>query len=224
MRGNAPAVLRLVALLAVVLGGVVAFAVFGAPSAGQVEVAIREVGPVAPVLFVLVYAVLTVLVFPGSVLTVAAGVVFGTVVGTVLSVLGASLGAAGAYLVGQRLGRSKVAELSGGRLEQLDGWLARRGFLAVLYARLVPVVPFNLLNYVAGVSSVRFGEYMAATVVGIVPGTFAFAALGGSFRDPTSPAFLTAVGLIVALGVAGPLIQRWRTRRAADGTEAGVDG
>jgi len=222
MHEQTPARLRLAVLAVLVVGGVIAFAVLGGPSAQRVEGAIRGAGPAAPLAFVAAYAVLTVLVFPGSVLTIAAGVVFGTFLGTVLSVVGASLGAVGAYVVGRRLGRARVAEMAGGRLEQLDRWLARRGFLAVLYARLIPVVPFNLLNYLAGVTSVRFRHYLAATVIGIVPGTFAFAALGGSFRDPTSPTFLTAVAMIVVLAVAGPLVQRWRTRRSrGDLSDAG---
>lgn len=207
------ALIRLAALVVLLVAALVGYAVLGAPGPDRVQTSIQSAGPVAPLLFVLVYAVLTVLMFPGSVLTVAAGVVFGTALGTTLSVLGASLGAAGAYLVGRRLGRGAVVELAGGRLEQLDGWLGRRGFVAVLYARLLPFVPFNLLNYAASVTGVRFRDYLAATVLGIVPGTFAFAALGGSFEDPTSPAFLAAVGLIIALAVAGPLAQRCRARR-----------
>lgn len=208
-----PGWVRLAVLAVLVLGGFAGFALLGAPSPQQVEEAIRSVGPVAPLVFVLVYAVLTVLVFPGSVLTVAAGVAFGTVLGTALSVVGASLGAAGAYQVGRRLGREKVAELAGARFAVLDDWLERRGFLAVLYARLIPIIPFNVLNYAAGVTRVPFRDYLVATVIGIIPGTFAFAALGGSFEDPTSPAFLAAVGLIIALAVAGPLAQRCRARR-----------
>lgn len=207
--------LRLIALVVLVVGGAVGFAVLGVPSPEQVEAGIRDLGPIAPLVFVLVYAVLTVLLFPASVLTIASGLVFGTALGTGLAVTGATLGASGAYLVGRQLGRAKVAELSKGRFARIDDWLSTRGFVAVLYARLIPIVPFTVLNYAAGVTSVRFREYVIATALGIMPGAFAFAALGGSFDDPTSPIFLTAVGLIVVLAVAGPLVQRWQGRREA---------
>lgn len=200
---------RLIVLAVVVVGATVVFAVLGGPSPTEIEDGIRRAGPAAPVAFVVLYAVLTVLVFPGSVLTIAGGIVFGTTLGTVLAVVGASLGSAGAYLVGRRLGREQVAKLAGSRIGPIDEWLERRGFVAVLYARLLPVVPFNILNYVAGVTSIRFRDYLLASVIGIVPGTFAYAALGGSFRDPTSPLFLTAVGLIVLLIAAGPFANRW---------------
>jgi uncharacterized membrane protein YdjX (TVP38/TMEM64 family) len=86
--------------------------------------------------------------------------------------------------------------------------LTRHGFLAVLYLRLVPVLPFNVLNYAVGVSGVRRWEYVVATALGIVPGAFAPSALGASLDDPTSTQFLVAVGLVVALAAGAPLVRR----------------
>lgn len=161
-----------------------------------------------PVLFMAAYAVLTVLLVPGSPLTVAAGVLFGPWVGTLLVVVGATAGATGAFLWGRRLGRAAIARLTGDRFDKVDGWLHDRGLLAVLYVRLVPLLPFNLLNPVAGVTGVTLRDFVVGTAVGIVPGTFAYAALGGTFDDPTSPLFLGAVVLLVVLAVGAPLVDR----------------
>lgn len=161
-----------------------------------------------PALFVVAYAVLTVLLVPGSPLTIAAGVLFGPLAGTGLVVIGATAGATGAFLWGRRLGRDAVARLTGERFAKVDAWLHDRGLLAVLYVRLVPLLPFNLLNPVAGVTGIPLRDYVIGTALGIVPGTFAFAALGGSFDDPTSPMFLAAVGLLVVLAVGAPLVDR----------------
>ena len=87
----------------------------------------------------------------------------------------------------------------------------------MLYLRLFPIVPFNALNYAAGVTAVTRRDYVVGTAIGIVPGAFAYAALGGSIDDPTSPAFLGAVGLVVALAVAAPLVNRFLGRRGPDG-------
>lgn len=179
---------------------------------GTVEAA----GAWGPLLFVLVYAVLTVLLVPGSPLTVAAGVLFGPYLGTGLVVLGATLGATGAFLWGRRLGRRAVARLTGDRFERVDDWLHDRGMLAVLYVRLVPVLPFNLLNPMAGVTDITLRDFVVGTAIGIVPGTFAYAALGGSFDDPTSPTFLAAVALLVVLAVGAPLVDRRVRGRTAD--------
>jgi len=206
---------RLTGLGVVVVGVAVTFGVLGGPTSTGLEDAVRRAGPAAPVAYVVLYAVLTVLLVPGSVLTIVGGVVFGTALGTGLTVVGASLGSAAAYLIGRRLGREQVGRLAGNRMGAINTWLERRGFVAVLYARLLPVVPFNVLNYAASVTNIRFRDYLLASVIGIGPGTFAYTALGGSFRDPTSAVFLTAVALIVVPIVAGPFANRWLQRRSS---------
>lgn len=216
--------IRLV-VLAVVVGGLgAAFLLNGA----RVEDALTDVrglvdraGPVGPVLFVATYAVLVALLVPGSPLTVAAGVLFGPWGGTALVVVGATLGATTAFLWGRRLGRDAVEELAGDRSRRVDEWLGERGVVAVLYLRLVPLVPFNLLNPIAGVTGVRLRDFVVGTALGIVPGTFAFAALGGSIDDLTSPTFLGALALLVVLAVIVPWLDRRRRagRHAEQGRE-----
>ncbi len=206
---------RLIILAVLVIGGSIAIAVMDGLSEDVLEAWVRDAGAAAPIVFIVLYAVLTVLLFPGSVITAAGGVIFGVVLGTVFSVIGASLGAGAAFLVGRWLGRQQVERLAGKRIGALDSWLGERGFVAVLYTRLIPLLPFNALNYALGVTSVSFRDYLSATVVGIIPGTFAYAALGGSFRDPTSPVFITAVALIVILLVAGPFANRMMRGRGA---------
>lgn len=187
--------------------------VAGTPSQEEVRDLVERVGVAAPIVYVALYAGLVVLLVPGSIITIVGGVVFGTWSGTALAVVGASLGATAAFLIARRLGRDQVEAIAGERLDRLDGWLERRGLLAVLYLRLIPVVPFNVLNYVAGVTRCGSRDYVVGTVVGIIPGTFAYAALGGNFDDPTHPAFLAAVGLLVVLAVGGPLLDRWLRAR-----------
>jgi len=207
--------LRLGVLGAVIVAGTAAFLLAGTPSPATVGRLVDDAGWIAPVVFVLAYAALTVLLFPGSVLTAAGGAAFGLAAGVALSVLGATLGAVAAFLIGRRVGRGQVERIAGRRLGRLDRWLERRGFLAVLYTRLLPVLPFNALNYAAGVTGVRTRDYVLATAIGIVPGAFAYAALGGTLDDPTSPEFLAAVALVIVLAVGAPLVDRALRRRGA---------
>lgn len=207
--------LRLGLLVGVVAAGTIVFLVVGLPSQDAVAQLIEDAGLLAPVVFVVVYAGLTVLLFPGAILTAAGGAVFGVVAGTLLAVVAATLGAVAAFLVGRRLGRAQVERVAGRRMGRLDDWIRRRGFLAVLYARLLPVLPFNALNYIAGVTGVSTRNYSLATAIGIVPGTFAYAALGSTLRDPTSPEFLGALALVVVLAVGAPLVDRALRRRGA---------
>jgi len=182
----------------------------GVPSPTDIRAAVDDAGLAAPLVFVVLYAVLTVLLIPGAPASLAAGALFGLVGGTALVAVGATLGATGAFLVARRLGRPEVERIFGRRWVRIDRWLERNGFLVILYARLVPIVPFNVLNYVAGASALSARDYVLATAVGILPGAFAYVALGGSLDDPGSPQFWIAVGLVLALAVAGPLVARWR--------------
>lgn len=212
-------------LLVLFLAGAATLVVtVGTPSRVEIEAFIARAGLAGPLLFILLYVVLSVLLFPGSVLTAAGGFAFGALFGTVYSVAGATGGAVSAYYVARWLGRAQVERLTGRRLGKIDTWLEQHGFLAILYVRLVPVFPFNALNYAAGVTAVRPLDYALGTALGIIPGTFAFAALGGSIDDPTSPAFLGAVALLAALIIGGPFIHRAMQRRGkAPATDEDAD-
>jgi uncharacterized membrane protein YdjX (TVP38/TMEM64 family) len=202
--------LRPAAFAALVLGGTGAFAVLGAPDPDRLAEFTRGLGPFGAVCFVLAAAALTVLTFPKPVLAIAAGTVFGAWVGTLVVVTGATLGATGAFLLSRRFGRARVLALGRGRLASVDGWLGSRGFVTVLCLRLFPLAPFSLVNYAVGGTSVRLRDFLPATAVGIVPGTYVFAALGGSYRHPEIAPVVTAVVFGLVLVVAGPLLPRLR--------------
>lgn len=204
---------RLAILAVVLIGGAAAAIAVGGPSKDGIEDAVASTGVAGPLVFIGLYIVFTVMLVPGTLLTAAGGVLFGVAYGTALSVVSATTAATICFLIGRRLGRQQVEQIAGRRVEQLDDWIARNGFAAVLYVRLIPLVPFNALNYVAGVSAVDLRSYVAGTAVGIIPGTFAYTALGGSFDEPTSPEFISAVALIVVLAVAAPFVQRAGRRR-----------
>src|SRR5690242_15317885 len=141
----------------------------------------------APVAFAGLYALAEMAFAPGVVLTVSAGALFGAVTGTVTVLVGASAGAALSFTLARWLGRPAVARWAGeGRLARLDGYVSRRGFVGVLVLRLVPLFPFALVNYAAGVTGIRFPPYLAATAVGIVPATVAYTILGGGLHDSSS--------------------------------------
>ncbi len=199
---------RLAALGATLAAGVLLVVLLGVPSPTDIRTAIDGAGLAAPLVFVALYALLTVFLVPAAPASLAAGALFGVAAGTALVAVGATLGATGAFLVARRLGRPEVERIVGRRSVRVDRWLERNGFLVMLYARLVPIVPFNVLNYVAGASALSVRDYVLATSVGILPGAFAYVALGGSLDEPGSPQFLIAVGLVLVLAVAGPLVGR----------------
>lgn len=200
-------------LFTVLLGAGGAVLLIGGPSSSSIAHTVRGTGFWAPVVFVALYATLTVLLFPGSVASVAAGALFGVGLGTSLTVLGAAIGATASFYLGRRLGRAGVERIAGARASKLDRFLRRHGFATVLYLRLIPIVPFNVFNYACGTTGVRGRDYCLATLLGIIPGSFAYVALGHSLRSPLSPEFLGATGVIVLLSILGPIARFLRRRR-----------
>jgi uncharacterized membrane protein YdjX (TVP38/TMEM64 family) len=200
--------LRLAALAAVVGGLFVVVALTGSVSPGRVRDAIDPLGPVAVPGFIVVSALLTCALFPGPLLAGASGLLFGTALGTPVSIASATLGAVLAFSIARVLAHDAVDALAGRRLRGVQAWIERRGFWAVLYARIAPGVPYSLLNYVAGVTRVRLLAFAAATAIGVAPRAFAYTALGGSLDDLGSPEALVAIGLLVAMAVGGAVALR----------------
>lgn len=139
------------------------------------------------VAYVGAYVVATVLLMPGSVITLVAGFVFGLPLGIALVSAGSVLGAVSAFLVGRFFAREWVAQRIAKlpRLHALDMATHHEGFTIVFLARLSPVFPFNLLNYAFGLTAVRLRDYFLASWIGMLPGTILYVYLGSVAKDLT---------------------------------------
>lgn len=186
----------------------VVVAVTLAPRRSEVVHLVEQFGVYAPAAGIVAYALFSVLLVPGSLLSVAAGYVFGPFIGTVVTVVGGLIGATLSFAVTRTVAREPVRRLTGDRRERFDAWLERHGAMTFAYVRLVPGVPYQLVNYVGGLTSVSTRQYIAGTALGLIPGGFAYAALGGTIDDPTSPGFIGAVLLLLTVLAVGPLLQR----------------
>jgi uncharacterized membrane protein YdjX (TVP38/TMEM64 family) len=139
-----------------------------------------------PVL-VLTYVIATVFFIPGSLLTLAAGFLFGVVAGSITVSIGSTLGATVAFLVGRHLTREFIERWisSNAHFTAVDQAVGKQGFKMVLLTRLSPVFPFNLLNYAFGLTRVRFWVYVLASWLGMIPGTVMYVYLGSTANDLT---------------------------------------
>jgi uncharacterized membrane protein YdjX (TVP38/TMEM64 family) len=176
----------------------------------QVKAEIVACGIWGPVIYVLLYAVGPSFLVPGAVMTIAGGLAFGALWGAAYSLIGADLGALIAFSAGRFLGHSFVNRIVGVRFEKLMDRIERHGFQIIFYLRLVPVIPYNALNLLAGASPIRFRDYFWASAIGMIPGTILFAFLGDALWHPTSPRFFVAVGLITICFASGEILRRWR--------------
>ena len=144
---------------------------------------IQEAGIWAPLLFMAVYAVAAVLFLPGSVLTLAGGALFGPVLGTFYNLTGATIGATLAFLIARYLVSDWVAERTGGGLKQLINGVEGEGWRFVAFTRLVPLFPFNLLNYALGLTRIKLSHYLLATYICMLPASIAYSYLGYAGRE-----------------------------------------
>lgn len=173
-------------------------------------------GILAPLVFILVYALAAVLFLPGMVLTLAGGALFGPVWGTLINLLGATLGASMAFLIARYLGADWIARRLGGRLQELVNGVEAEGWRFVALVRLVPLFPYNLLNYALGLTRIRLLTYALATAVFMTPGAFAYTYVGHAGRQALAggeaaiQTGLVALALLGAIAFLPRLVQRLR--------------
>jgi len=183
------------------------------PSAVQLRDWATAAGPWFPLAFFATHVAVTVLPFPRTAFTLAAGLLFGPALGIAIAVTASALSALLALFAVRALGWQLSSLVSHPALESVDARLRERGWAAVLSLRLIPVVPFSVLNYAAGASSVRVVPYLLATLVGVLPGTAAVVVLGDALTGEVSP-LLALVSLATAsVGVAGLAYEARQHRR-----------
>lgn len=195
---------RVAASVLIVAALVVAAATIPVPSLEQMRAWAVSVGPLFPFAFLAAHALVTIAPVPRTLFTVSAGVLFGPVTGLAVSVSATTVSAVLALLLVRAVGRDVVAARWDHRwLRAVDARLARRGWLAVGSLRLIAPVPFAVVNYSAGLSSVPVVPYTLATFVGVVPGTVGVVLLGNALAGHADPVLLAISGTCIAIGVLG---------------------
>jgi uncharacterized membrane protein YdjX (TVP38/TMEM64 family) len=178
----------------------------------------------AALAYVLIYTAAVAVSFPGaSVLTAAGGLMFGCITGTLLALASATTGAALIFLIARTSLGDFLAMRAGPRIQRLRKGFQEEGFSYLLFLRLVPLFPFWLVNLAAALFGMRLLPYVAATLIGIIPGTFVLSyfgqGLGSALEGEGSPYWLemlagrlALVGIVVLIPVA---YRKWRRRHAA---------
>jgi uncharacterized membrane protein YdjX (TVP38/TMEM64 family)/Fe-S oxidoreductase len=175
-------------------------------------------GIVAPLVYIAFYTVAPALMLPGLPISMAGATVFGPVLGVVYTIIGATMGACVAFLIARYGARDWVErQLAGQRWKKLDSETAQNGWKAVAFTRLIPLFPFNLLNFAFGLTNISFLQYAAATFIFMLPGTIAFitfsSSLLGLLKGKVSREFFIGIVLIIAVSTL-PKLARWYKSRA----------
>jgi len=181
-----------------------------------VENAIGALGLWAPLGHIALFALGTVLFVPGVIFGLAGGAIFGPLWGSVFNLMGATLGATSAFLTARYLAADWVRRRTAGRLDRLIAGVEAEGWRFVAFVRLVPLLPFNLLNYALGLTRIRLSHYVVASFVCMAPGTVAFTYLGYAGREAFVGgeaglrAGLIALGLLALAAFVPRIVRRIR--------------
>ncbi|MCC3375916.1 TVP38/TMEM64 family protein [Cohnella sp. REN36] len=180
-------------------------------------------GWIAPAIYIGLFAVRPFTLFPASILTLAGGLAFGTWMGMLYTIVGELPGAVLAFLFARRVGAGLFRGRDDPRLQRLERAMQRRGFPAVLLLRLAPFVPFDLVSYAAGAARVPMRAYVPATLIGALPGTFAYCFLGASLTRGSWQQIALSVG-IFAVAVLVPVLYRRKIERKVADPAQSSDG
>lgn len=215
MRPVAPRISGAVALFALAAG---ALALRGQIDAAALEAWVHGAGWAGQVVFVALYAVATVAFLPGAALTLSGGALFGPVWGTLWNLSGATLGATLAFLIARHLGSDWVTRRMGARLRALNDGVSSEGWRFIAFVRLVPLFPFNLLNYALGLTRISAPTFIAASAIFMLPGAAAYTWLGHAGREALTGGKLLVPNLLTALALVATMFFIPRLARRLRGT------
>lgn len=177
---------------------------------------VERSGMWGPALFIGIYMIAPALFLPGSLLTLAGGALFGPLTGALFSLTGATVGATVAFLIARYLAAEWVERRVSGRLQAMKEGVEREGWRFVAFVRLVPLFPFNMLNYALGLTRLSVQTFAVTSFITMAPGALAYAYLGDAGREVVSGGpdlvrkGLLALALLAAVALLPSLIRRWR--------------
>jgi uncharacterized membrane protein YdjX (TVP38/TMEM64 family) len=194
---------------------------------------VGQMGVAGIFIFIAVYAIATVLLVPGSILTIGAGFAFGLWKGFLAVSAGATLGAALAFLVARFIARDKIEAMAkkNDKFRRIDSAIGKQGAKLVFLLRLSPVIPFNLSNYFYGLTGVKFWPYVLASWIGMMPGTFLYVYIGAAGKAAVSAAaggeaikhgwqYWTFMGVGLAATI---IVTIWVTKIARDALKEAIN-
>jgi uncharacterized membrane protein YdjX (TVP38/TMEM64 family) len=182
----------------------------------QLQAGLQQAGIWAPIFYILIYVVATLLILPSTALNLTGGALFGPWWGTFWTSIAAVVAAIAAFTFTRTIGRDLVADRFAGRWQTMDAEIRQGGLFYMFAIRLLPIIPYGLVNFAAGMTSIRFRDYLIGTLLGTVPGVLPFVMIGSSGLK----AFQTGdmLPLLGALTLTGMLVggATWYRRRRRD--------
>jgi uncharacterized membrane protein YdjX (TVP38/TMEM64 family) len=217
MDGRRLALLRIAGYLLVLATVLIVVAATGSfPSASDVRDWGDSLGPFVAIACIPAFVLLN-FVITWPILAGASGLLFGTAVGTPVALAGVTGAAVAQMAVARYLAGEHAGALIPERARGIERFLQRSGTVAIMELRIVPALPYGIVNFAAGLTTLRFGQMALGTVVGAAPKVFGYVALGGNLDNLDTTEAKVAIALLVLLGVAGAIVARMQLRAELSG-------
>ncbi len=199
-----------------VIATAIAIYILGGIDPDQIQKGLQQAGPWAPVVYIMIYTVATLFVLPSTALNLTGGAIFGPWWGTLWTSIAAVIAAVVAFAFTRTVGQKIVAQRLAGYWQGMDAELRQGGVFYLFAIRLLPIIPYGLVNFAAGLTSVRFKDYLIGTALGTLPGVLPFVFLGSSGLKALRTGDI--LPLFGALSLIGLLVggATWYRRRRRD--------
>ncbi|MBD1890974.1 VTT domain-containing protein [Coleofasciculus sp. FACHB-SPT9] len=216
---NAKSGIFLLTAVCIVVTGLAVYFLGGIDPA-QLQTWLNQAGIWAPIIYIVFYTLATLLILPSTALNLTSGAIFGPWLGTLWTSIAAVIAAVVAFAFTRTVGREFVVQKLGGRLQAIDSEMIQGGLFYMFAIRLQPIIPYGLVNFAAGLTSIRFRDYLLGTILGTIPGILPFVMLGSyGLRALKTGDFLPLIGalLLIAMLVGGAT---WYRRRRTNPRKA----
>lgn len=186
-------------IIAIVVYGLYKVNVLKGYGANEIRDYINSFGILSPIIYVALLTLLPLLFFPDSVLVIAGGMIFGLVEGAILTSIGSFLGATISFYISRTLGQNMITKFIKGKGIDFGKYSKQSGLFIILMLRLIPLFPFKVVSYSAGLSDISFKDFTIATIIGSMPGIIVYTNLGDKSTEMGSNGFYISICLVVAL-------------------------
>jgi len=166
---------------------------------------IESRGILTPIIFLILCSIRPLLFLPVGIFSTLGGLIFGAFLGTVYTLIGSILSSILGYYIARKFGKDLVDKLLKGRYKNIRLTSNKNGFIVTFIMRVVPILPFDAVSYICGLSEIRFKDYFLGTFLGIIPGTFIYSYFGSAVNNVYSKKFLISLFLLILLSLI-PLI------------------
>ena len=160
---------------------------------------IQGFGNIGPLVYIIMFSLVPLTLFPDSVIAIAGGIIFGLSKWYIYTTIGALIGGTISFYISRYWGREVVKKLTKERLDKVEAMINNKGFMIIFILRLIPLFPFDVISYGAGLTSVKYKDFLLATLFGTIPGILVFTNLGAQTVNVGSNSFYISIALLILL-------------------------